>query len=129
MAYDQHLAERARAVLAAAGQTPAEKKMFGGMSFLISGNMCCGVLGEDLLIRVGAEASGAALTDPAARPFDMDRGPSPGWVVVAPGGTASDEALALAEDDEADERRKQRVHAHEDPAAEAVAGLLTDLYA
>jgi TfoX/Sxy family transcriptional regulator of competence genes len=95
MAYDQHLAERARAILAAAGQTPAEKKMFGGMSFLISGNMCCGVMGEDLLIRVGAEASGAALADPAARPFDMGRGPSPGWVVVAPGGTASDETLAV----------------------------------
>ena len=58
MAFDQELAQRVRAVLAAAGQQPAEKKMFGGLSFLVSGNMCCGVLGEDLLIRVGAEAAG-----------------------------------------------------------------------
>jgi len=42
MAFDQELAQRVRAVLAAAGQQPTEKKMFGGLSFLVSGNMCCG---------------------------------------------------------------------------------------
>ena len=94
MAFDQELAQRVRAVLAAAGQQPAEKKMFGGLSFLVSGNMCCGVLGDDLLIRVGTEAAGAALASPAARPFDMGRGPSPGWVLIAPGGSASDQDLA-----------------------------------
>jgi hypothetical protein len=94
MAFDQELAQRVRAVLAAAGQQPAEKTMFGGLSFLVSGNMCCGVLGEDLLKRVGAEAAGTALAAPAARPFDMGRGPDPGWVLIAPGGSASDQDLA-----------------------------------
>lgn len=51
MAFDQELAQRVRSVLAAAGQQPAEKKMFGGLSFLVGGNMCCGVLGAALLIR------------------------------------------------------------------------------
>jgi hypothetical protein len=94
MAFDEGLAGRVRAVLATAGQAPAEKKMFGGLSFLVNGNMCCGVMGEDVLVRVGAGASGAALADPAARPFDMGRGPSAGWVVIAPSGTTTDQALA-----------------------------------
>ncbi len=61
MAFDEELAERVRGVLASAGMTPAEKKMFGGLSFLISGNMCCGVMGADLLARVGPDAAGSAL--------------------------------------------------------------------
>jgi hypothetical protein len=93
MAFDQELAERVRAALAAAGQAPAEKKMFGGLSFLVRGNMCCGVMGEDLLVRLGPDAVGSALADPAARPFDMGRGPSPGWVLIGPGGTAADANL------------------------------------
>jgi len=93
MSFDQELAERVRAVLAAAGQAPAEKKMFGGLSFLVSGNMCCGVMGTDLLARVGPEQAGAALAEPATRPFDMGRGPSMGWVVVGPDGIATDQAL------------------------------------
>lgn len=93
MAYDQGLAERVRAVLTAAGQTPAEKKMFGGLSFLVSGNMCVGVMGSDLLVRVGAEAAASALAEPAVRPFDMGRGRSKGWVVVAPEATAAEDDL------------------------------------
>ena len=94
MAFDQELAGRVRAVLAAAGQAPAEKKMFGGLSFLVGGNMCCGVMGQDLLIRLGAETGGSALADPAARPFDMGRGPNPGWVLIGPGGTVADQDLS-----------------------------------
>ena len=85
MAFDEELAERVRGVLGSAGLTPTEKKMFGGLSFLIGGNMCCGVMGEDLLARVGPDASASA--------FDMGRGPSAGWVVVAPEGIATEEAL------------------------------------
>jgi TfoX/Sxy family transcriptional regulator of competence genes len=94
MAFDQELAHRVRAVLAATGRETTEKKMFGGLSFLVGRNMCCGVLNEDLLIRVGAEAASAVLAGPTTRPFDMGRGPSPGWVLIAPAGTASDPALA-----------------------------------
>jgi TfoX N-terminal domain len=93
MAFDEELAERVRGVLASAGVTPAEKKMFGGLSFLVGGNMCCGVMGADLLARVGPNAAAGALAEAATRPFDMGRGPSPGWVVVAPDGITTDEAL------------------------------------
>lgn len=94
MAFDEELAERVRGVLTSAGMRPAEKKMFGGLSFLIGGNMCCGVMGTDLLARVGPDAAEGALAEPATRPFDMGRGPSRGWVVVSPDGIATDEALA-----------------------------------
>jgi TfoX/Sxy family transcriptional regulator of competence genes len=94
MAFDEDLAERVRGVLASAGMRPTEKKMFGGLSFLIDGNMCCGVLGADLLARVGPDAAAGALAEPATRPFDMGRGPSKGWVVVAPDGIATDQDLS-----------------------------------
>ena len=94
MAFDEELADRVRGVLASAGMSPTEKKMFGGLSFLIGGNMCCGVLGADLLTRVGPDAAASALAEPATRPFDMGRGPSKGWVVVAPDGIATDQDLS-----------------------------------
>jgi len=96
VAFDEALAERTHAALAVAGHSgAAEKKMFGGMAFLIGGNMCCGVMGEDLLVRVGPEAGPSALAEPAARPFEMgQRGPSAGFILVGPDGTATDDALA-----------------------------------
>lgn len=96
MAFDEALAARTRAALTDAGQSDAtEKKMFGGLGFLIGGNMCCGVRGEDLLVRVGPEAGPNALAEPAARPFEMgQRGPSAGFILVGPDGTATDDALA-----------------------------------
>jgi TfoX/Sxy family transcriptional regulator of competence genes len=94
MAFDEELAGRVRGVLADAGVTATEKKMFGGLSFLVAGNMCCGVMGADLLTRVGPDAADSALAEPATRPFDMGRGPSKGWVMVGPEGIATDQALA-----------------------------------
>jgi TfoX/Sxy family transcriptional regulator of competence genes len=84
-----------RAVLAAAAPVPpTERRMFGGLTFMVGGNMCCGVMGEDLFVRVGeAEASRALAAEPAARPFDMGRGPSASMVLVARAGVATDEAL------------------------------------
>jgi TfoX/Sxy family transcriptional regulator of competence genes len=93
MAFDEELADRVRGVLAGAGVTATEKKMFGGLSFLVGGNMCCGVMGADLLARVGPDDAGSALAEPATRPFDMGRGPSKGWVVVGPEGIATEQAL------------------------------------
>jgi TfoX/Sxy family transcriptional regulator of competence genes len=93
MAFDEELAERVRDVLAGAGVTTTEKKMFGGLSFLVGGNMCCGVMGADLLARVGPQAASSALAEPDTRPFDMGRGPSAGWVVVGPDGITTDQAL------------------------------------
>lgn len=94
MAFDTELAERVRAVLAGAAPVPpVEKKMFGGLAFMVRGNMCCGVMREDLLVRVGAAEVGRALAEPDTRPFDMGRGPSADFLLVAPAGVASDEAL------------------------------------
>lgn len=93
MAFDEDLARRVRAVLGTSGVTPTEKKMFGGLSFLVNGNMCCGVMGPDLLARVGPKAAPSALAEPSTRPFDMGRGPSAGWVVVGQEAVTTDEAL------------------------------------
>jgi hypothetical protein len=89
MAYDENAAARLRAEL---GTLPGltEKKMFGGIAFLIGGNMACGVIGDDLIIRVGA----AALAQPGARVFDFSGKPMAGWVMVAPAGYAAAADLA-----------------------------------
>ena len=93
MAYDQGAAQRLRAEL---GTLPGltEKKMFGGIAFLIGGNMACGVHGPDLIVRVGAAQHTAALGRPGARVFDFSGKPMAGWVMVAPVGYASTEDLA-----------------------------------
>ncbi len=86
MSFDEALAARVRRLLAGAPQTVTERKMFGGICFLADGAMCCGVLGSDLIVRVGAERHAAALGSPHARPFDFTGRPSKGMVYVAPEG-------------------------------------------
>lgn len=81
MAYDQVLADRLRDVLA---EAPAitERKMFGGLCLLEHGNMIAGVMGDDLIVRVGAEHKDAALARPGVREFDFTGRPMRGFVVV-----------------------------------------------
>jgi hypothetical protein len=81
MAYDEVLAERVRDVLAGA---PAitERKMFGGLCLLEHGHMIAGIMGDDLLVRVGAEHKSAALARPGVREFDFTGRPMRGFVVV-----------------------------------------------
>jgi len=92
MTYDEGLAERIRQHL---GDDPgvAEKRMFGGIAFLLHGNMAVGVTGDDLMVRVGPDATDAALARPGARLFDMTGRPMRGWVVVDPSAVTEDEAL------------------------------------
>jgi TfoX N-terminal domain len=93
MAYDEALADRARAVLAIRdGLT--ERKMFGGIAFMIGGNMACGVLGDELIVRVPREDFDRALAEPDTREFDFTGRPMRGFVCVTPAGIAGDEALA-----------------------------------
>jgi hypothetical protein len=93
MAYDEGLAQRVREVLE--GQPGLEaKRMFGGVGFMLQGNMACGVLGEDLIVRVGPERYEQALGRPHTRVFDMTGRPMRGWVMVAAGGYESEEDLA-----------------------------------
>ena len=92
MAYDQELASRVRAVIAAHPGVE-EKKMFGGLSFMVAGQMCCGVLKSDLVVRIGETGYAEALADPHVRPFDFTGRPSAGMVYVASAGLSSDQAL------------------------------------
>jgi TfoX/Sxy family transcriptional regulator of competence genes len=91
VAYDEALAERVRdRMTALPGVT--DKRMFGGLAFLTEGNMTVGVVGDDLLVRVGRDAEDEALARPGARRFDMTGRPMAGWVVVD-GAMLDDDAL------------------------------------
>jgi TfoX/Sxy family transcriptional regulator of competence genes len=92
MPYDSLLAMRIRAAL---GPLPElqEKKMFGGVGFLLNGNMACGVHKNDLIIRVGPENYAQALCRPYTHVFDMTGHPMAGWVMVAPEGCATESDL------------------------------------
>jgi TfoX/Sxy family transcriptional regulator of competence genes len=91
MAYDIKLAERIRAQLG--GLPFVEKKMFGGIGFLIGGNMACGVYKEDLVVRVPREKHDALLKKPHVKPFDITGKPMKGWLLVEPGGCKSQKQL------------------------------------
>ncbi len=92
MAYDHGLADRVRVVLAErAGVT--ETKMFGGVTFLLGGHMCCGVAGDELVLRLGPERAAAALQRAHVRACDFTGRIMQGLVMVAPPGCASDADL------------------------------------
>jgi hypothetical protein len=82
MAFDEALAKRVRPLLAAAtGVT--EKKMFGGLAFLVHGNMSVGVRGSELIVRVDPSETEAALGQPGVRIFDITGRPMKGWLLVS----------------------------------------------
>lgn len=94
MTYSTEQAERVRGILRGRpGLT--EKEMFGGIAFLLGGNMAVGVHGEDLIVRVDPAQTSALLHEPGAKPFDLSgsRGPPAGWLLVAPSGYRTDAAL------------------------------------
>ena len=93
MAYDEKLADRIRKALATR-KAITEKKMFGGIAFLLRGKMCCGVLNADLVVRVGAEDYGKILKRRHARPMDFTGRPITGFVYVDSRGVRTDAALA-----------------------------------
>lgn len=89
MAYDEQLAERVRRLLETFPGV-AERKMFGGLAFLLRGNMCCGVVGGQLMVRVGRESYETALHEPHAREMDFTGRPLRGFVYVACEGLSSE---------------------------------------
>jgi len=91
MPFDEELAERVRAEFARK-KNVTEKKMFGGVGWLLNGNMCVGVWKHWLIARLGDD-SADALRDPNVREFDITGKPMRGWVMVEPAGVASDEEL------------------------------------
>jgi len=92
MAYDEGLAERIRYVV---NDCPglAEKKRFGGLAFMVRGNMCCGILGEELMLRVGPYGYDEALSMTYTRKMDFTGRAMKGMIYVTPEGFESDEGL------------------------------------
>ena len=93
MSYDPAAAKRVRQVLSDRGDV-AEKKMVGGLSFLVNGNMCGGVTGTALMVRVGAESREQALRQPHVRPMPFAGRALAGFICIEPEGYAADDALA-----------------------------------
>jgi TfoX/Sxy family transcriptional regulator of competence genes len=93
VAYDEDLAQRVRDLLAARSDV-TERKMFGGIAFMLAGNMACGVLGEDLIVRLGDDEGEQALNEDGVRPFDFTGRPMKNIVYVAPERTSDDAGLA-----------------------------------
>jgi len=92
MAFDEGVAQRIREVLQDRPDVD-EKKMFGGMAFMVRGNMCVGVIGEALMLRVGKDRFEALLARPHARQMDFTGKPMSGFLFVDPEGYESDTDL------------------------------------
>ena len=84
MAYDIELAAKLKDLLK--GKPVTEKKMFGGVAYLLNGNMLCGVIGDAMIARVGAEQYHSCLLKLGVKPFDMTGRPMAGWVEIQPPG-------------------------------------------
>jgi TfoX/Sxy family transcriptional regulator of competence genes len=85
VAYDETLADRVRAALAGEdGLT--ERKMFGGLAFMLHGNMACGIVKDELMLRLGPDGADRALDEPHVRPMDFTGKPMTGMVYVDPAG-------------------------------------------
>jgi TfoX/Sxy family transcriptional regulator of competence genes len=92
VAYDAHLADRIRSILNGAAEF-SEKKMFGGLTFMVNGQMCCGVLKNDLVLRLTPELADAALHQPRTRPMDFTGRTMKSMIYVSPPDADSEEAL------------------------------------
>jgi hypothetical protein len=92
MAYDEHLANRIRRALGNR-EDFTERKMFGGLAFLCQGRMCCGIVGNDLMVRVPIDEFDAALQRRHVRPMDFTGKPLKGFVYVSASGFATAASL------------------------------------
>lgn len=92
MAYDTGLAERMAGLI---GLRPdmEEKKMFGGIVWMLNGNMCVGGWRDYLIVRIGVEAADAIMSEPGVSAMDITGKPMKGWAKVAPDGVSDDEEL------------------------------------
>ncbi|MBB3166877.1 TfoX/Sxy family protein [Simiduia aestuariiviva] len=93
MSYSEALVERVRSHLHH-HDSYQEKKMFGGLAIMLNGNMCCGVVGEELMARVGPERYEACLKVPYVRQMDFTGKPLRGMVYIAAAGVDSEKQLA-----------------------------------
>ena len=93
MAYDEALADRVRELMIARPEL-TERKMFGGIGFMVAGNMAVGVIEEDLIVRLDPGDAEKALAEEGVREFDFTGRPMKGWVFVGPERTTEDPDLA-----------------------------------
>ena len=92
MAYSEGLAKRLRGLLRGKYDF-TEKKMFGGLCFMINGNMFCGVLKDNMIVRVGKEAYEDTLAKPNVHPMDFTGRPLRGFVYIEPEGYSTKQLL------------------------------------
>ena len=92
MPYDEGMAQRIRESLDDRSGV-SERKMFGGLCFMLNGNMACGVTGDELMVRVGPDGHAAALELPHARKMDFTGRPMKGFVFVSSAGVDRDSDL------------------------------------
>lgn len=92
MAYDETLADRIRRALGPRGEV-TEKKMFGGLAFLLDGKMFCGIVKDELMVRVGPKRYAAAIAEPHVRPMDFTGRPMEGYVYVAARGVKTEKGI------------------------------------
>jgi len=88
MAYDEKFAARIRKVLGPRKGLVA-KQMFGGIAFLLNGNMCVGIHKDELIVRLDPDETDAALAKPHTRVFDLTGRPMKGWILVGSKGIAT----------------------------------------
>src|ERR1700685_1642632 len=93
MAFDENLAERIRQTLARK-KGIEEKKMFGGICFMLNGNMLVGVWKDSLIVRLGEDQGDEALLEPHVKAFDMTGRPMKNWVLVEPEASDDDDQLS-----------------------------------
>ena len=93
MAYNERLAENIRRRIGG-GKGISDKKMFGGLGFLLNGNMLVGVWKDSLIVRVGPEQYEESLREPHVKEFDITGRPMTGWVMVGPEGVQDDDQLS-----------------------------------
>jgi TfoX/Sxy family transcriptional regulator of competence genes len=86
MTYNEQLASRVRELLADRTDV-TQRLMFGGLTFMVNGHMCCGVNKDELILRLDPDTEQAALRTPHARPMDFTRRRMSGFVTIAPAGT------------------------------------------
>lgn len=92
MPFDEGLAQRVRELLEDDPQA-SERKMFGGLAFMLGGNMCCGIVGDELMVRVGPDGYEAALAQPDVREMDFTGRAMRGMVYVSAAGIEGDAEL------------------------------------
>ena len=93
MAYSAELADRIRGVIGKPREL-AEKEMFGGVGFMVQGNMAVGVIEDELMVRIDKAATDQALEEPGTRIFDFTGRPMKGWVMVGEAGIATEDGLS-----------------------------------